>query len=303
MGEPLKFKWRVHLAKRVAFLLLGTAMFVGSYGLVMLGLTSLLTALNAGPVGSQLANSVPTIHRAMCLRMPIDWAIYTPGRLVSRVIGNPLYALVFPLIALSFFLGPLFCGWLCPAGLTEHLSRLIPSKLKFDLTGKVDPAPLRYGFLLGFIFVAFPGFRGTLGSICCSYCNWTWTENVWKAVFGNFEGFIGWTSAGLLTFLLWFLVLGIFMKGGRGWCIFLCPAGALMNLAHYLGLRLPFNRRVKVDREKCTLCGECVKTCPTLALTITSHSEGKLNINYHVCNVCMDCIAACPVEALSYGRK
>ncbi|RLI27729.1 MAG: hypothetical protein DRO46_05105, partial [Candidatus Hecatellales archaeon] len=46
-----------------------------------------------------------------------------------------------------------------------------------------------------------------------------------------------------------------------------------------------------------------VKTCPTLALTITSHSEGKLNINYHVCNVCMDCIAACPVEALSYGRK
>jgi ferredoxin-type protein NapH len=92
--------------------------------------------------------------------MPIDWVIYRPEYFIARTIGNPLYALIFILIAISFFVGPLFCGWLCPAGLTEHLSRAMPSRLKFDLTGKVDPAPLRYGFLAGYIFVAAPIFRG-----------------------------------------------------------------------------------------------------------------------------------------------
>ncbi len=298
-----KIIWRKHLAKRVGFLLLGTAMFTGSYGLVMTGMTHLLLAVEAKRFGSALVNSVPTIHRAMCLRMPIDWAIYRPEFFVSRTFGNPLYALIFILIAISFFVGPLFCGWLCPAGLTEHLSRLMPSRLKFSLAGKVDPAPLRYGFLIGYIFVAAPMFRGTpIRSICCSYCNWTWTEHVWEAVFGDFHGFIAWTSAGLITFLLWFLILGIFMKGGRGFCIFLCPAGALMNLAHFLGKHIPFTWRLKVEKEKCTLCGLCVRECPTLALNIASKSEKTLTINHHVCNLCMDCVNLCPVNALKYGK-
>ncbi|MHC1586816.1 MAG: 4Fe-4S binding protein [Candidatus Hecatellaceae archaeon] len=300
----MKHAWRFHLAKRVGFLLLGTAMFVGSHGLVMWGLSSLLTAFETGRLGSTLVNSIPTIHRAMCLRMPIGWVIYNPTMCWARILGNPLYALIFILIPIAFLFGPLFCGWLCPAGLTEHLSRLLPSKLKFDLTGKVDPAPLRYGFLIGFILVSAPIFRRTvIGSVCCSYCNWTWTEHVWEAAFGDFHGFVGMTSAGLITFLLWFLILGIFMKGGRGWCIFLCPAGALMNLAHYLGIHLPFTKRLKVDVEKCTGCGRCVRICPTLALTLTSHSKKTLNINYHVCNLCLDCVAACPVKALSYGGR
>lgn len=298
----MKARWRLHLAKRVGFLLLGTALFVGPYGLVMLGLSSLLLALGPSMVGSTLTSSIPTIHRAMCLRMPINWAIYTPGSCMVRIVGNPLYALIFILIVVAFFVGPLFCGWICPAGLTEHLSRLIPSRLKFNLTGRVDPAPLRYGFLLGYVLVAAPAFREFFSSICCSHCNWTWTEHVWEAAFGDFHGFVSWSSAGLLTFLLWFFILGIFMKGGRGWCIFLCPAGALMNLAHYLGLKLPFNWRLKVNREKCTLCGRCVDICPALALTVAGRSKETLNINYHICNLCLDCVSACPTEALSYGR-
>jgi len=304
LKKERKAVWTKHLAGRVGFLLLGTVMFVGSYGLVMTGLTRLLLALGTERFGSEMVNSVPTIHRSMCLTMPITWAIYAPVRFVASTVGNPLYALVFVLIAASFFVGPLFCGWLCPAGgLIEHLSRLVPARLKYGLQGKIDPAPLRYGFLAGWILVAAPIWRGTqITSICCSNCNFTWTENIWNAAFGDFYGFIGLSSAGLITFALWFLVLGIFIKGGRGWCIFLCPAGALMNISHFLGKHLSFTRKLKVKKEKCTFCGICVKECPTLALKINEKSEKTLNINYHVCNICLDCVKLCPMEALEYSK-
>ncbi|MHC1564320.1 MAG: 4Fe-4S binding protein, partial [Candidatus Hecatellaceae archaeon] len=83
---------------------------------------------------------------------------------------------------------------------------------------------------------------------------------------------------------------------------FLCPAGALMNLAHFLGKHIPFTWRLKVEKEKCTLCGLCVRECPTLALNIASKSEKTLTINHHVCNLCMDCVNLCPVNALKYGK-
>jgi NAD-dependent dihydropyrimidine dehydrogenase PreA subunit len=92
------------------------------------------------------------------------------------------------------------------------------------------------------------------------------------------------------------------MRGGRGFCIFLCPAGALMNLAYFLGKYVPFTLKLKVKKERCTPCGICVKACPTLALNITAKSEKTLTINYHVCNLCMDCVKLCPMNALEYSK-
>lgn len=72
------------------------------------------------------------------------------------------------LILVSLWFGPLFCGWLCPAGaFSEYLSRLLPDKYKINWAKLVPLVPLRYGFFLGFLSPIILG----LG-IPCSYCNY-----------------------------------------------------------------------------------------------------------------------------------
>ena len=290
-----------HLRNRLLFFGAGLVLFVAPFALLLAALGYLMPAAGID-AGEAAAQSDPTIHRAMCLRMPLVWAVWQPDTFVSRIVGNPLYALVFILIIISVFVGPLFCGWLCPGAMTEHLSRLIPEKLKIDLKSTVDPAPVRYGFLAGYFIMAAPFINK---SVCCSFCNWTWIEDTWAALFGRMEGITGGTmfaysSSSIITFLLTFGFLGIFMKGGRGWCNFLCPAGALQNLAHWIGSRFPFTYKLLLAKAKCNDCFKCVSSCPTWAIL---PSQNSISINRHVCNGCKDCVSSCPTGALTYGRR
>jgi len=290
-----------HRLIRLGYILFGTVLFVGTFGLMWHLVTGLITVLNLKGAITSMLNSVPTIHRDMCLRMPLDWLILRPEYFVMRVAGNPLYALIWALIPLSFIVGPVFCGWLCPAAILEYLSRLMPKKIQLNFAGKADYiASVRYGFFIGYFVAALPIFRGVLGSICCSYCNWTWTEHLWEAVFGDFHGFLYWSTAGLLTFILWFFILGIFTRHGRGWCAMLCPAGAAMNLAHSLGKRFRRTYKVEVNLNACTGCGLCVEECPMYAITKASD---KVKVSHLLCNACLDCIKICPVNAISYSKS
>jgi len=293
-------KSKQHLRNRLVFFLVGMVLFVAPFGVILTAVGYLLPAVGLG--GAATAQSEPTIHRAMCLRMPLDWAVWEQDKLIPRLIGNPLYALIFGLILFSIVAGPLFCGWLCPGTLTEHLSRLIPAKLKVDLKGAVDPAPVRYGFLVGFFITAAPFINK---SVCCSFCNWTWIEDAWLALFGKTEGVTGGTlfafsSSSIITFLLTFGFLGVFIRGGRGWCNFMCPAGALQNLAHWVGSKLQFTYKLLLKKDKCVDCFRCVDVCPTWAIL---PSQNSIAINRHICNGCKDCVPACPTGALSYSRR
>lgn len=296
----MKAEKKAHLRNRILFFLLGMVLFVAPFALFMQGM-GLIFAASGLDVGSTTITSEPTVHRSMCLRMPLDWAVWDQETFIKRFTGNPLYGLVFVLIGASIFVGPLFCGWICPGAMTEHLSRLVPSRFKINLKGKIDPAAIRYGFLAGFFIAASPWIEK---SICCGYCNWGWIENVWLALFGDFDGitgggFFAFSSSSIITFLLTFGVLGVFMEGGRGWCNFMCPGGATQNLAHWVGAKLPFTYRLKLDKDKCKDCSMCVKECPTWAL---SPSEEGVAINRHVCNGCKDCLSVCHQGALSYER-
>jgi ferredoxin-type protein NapH len=296
----MKNKPNRHLRARLLFFLAGMILFVAPFA-VLLNAFSLLMPAAGGTVGAVAAQSEPTIHRAMCLRMPLVWVVYQQATFFSRMAGNPLYALVFALIILAVFVGPLFCGWLCPGMMTEHLSRLIPARFKINLRGTVDPAPVRYGFLAGFFIAAAPMINK---SVCCGFCNWTWIEDVWAALFGKLDGVTGGTlfafsSSSIITFLLTFGFLGLFMEGGRGWCNFLCPAGALQNLAHWLGAKLRFTYKLRFAKDRCNDCYRCVPACPTWAIL---PSQNSITINRHICNGCRDCIAECRPGALAYTR-
>ena len=198
------------------------------------------------------------------------------------------------LIVVSLWFGPLFCGWLCPAGaFSEYLSRLLPDKYKINWAQLVPLVPLRYGFFLGF-----------LGSIIldlgipCSYCNYY-----------ALEIFVGYLHTGqllssslslLMTFVVSNIFLGLFTKGGRGYCNLLCPVGTMCSLMHVLGQLVPGSFGMQVDNNKCVGCGLCSKKCPMQAVSIT---QGKAQINRHHCIVCGQCRKACPRKAIAYTNS
>jgi ferredoxin-type protein NapH len=135
------------------------------------------------------------------------------------------------------------------------------------------------------------------GNVCCSFCNFTHTQNIISAVFGDFTGIAYWASFSVVSFVLWFVVLGMFTKGGRGWCNLLCPAGALQGLTHSLGRWLRLGRSVQIQQSRCSGCKECLSVCPTWAI---SEKEETLEVNSHACNVCMDCAKTCNRNAIAY---
>jgi ferredoxin-type protein NapH len=229
------------------------------------------------------------------LRMPIQWM--AQPWMYQTILAEPTYwfaVLILPLTA--FLIGPLFCGWMCPAGqMTEFLSKLIPPRFQINLSTKINPAPVRYGFTAGIMGVTFIG-----GNACCSFCNFTHAQNLISAIFGDFAGLAYWASFTIFSFVLWFFVLGLFTRGGRGWCNFLCPSGALMGLAHAIGSRLKIGRSVKIDRSVCTNCKTCASICPAWAI---NHQDNQTQINTHACTICMDCAKVCPQNAITYRRQ
>ena len=73
----------------------------------------------------------------------------------------------------------------------------------------------------------------------------------------------------------------------RPFCKWLCPLGAFYSLFNRFSLL-----RYKVDEDKCTACGKCSRVCK-MDMDIsknTAHTE---------CIRCGDCIKACPTKAIS----
>ena len=266
-----------HLLFRLMFFFMGILLFYAPFAY----LTRLLLYLTDSSLTADA-------HR-ICLRMPFEWSLQP--WMYPVMVKNPLYLVglvLLPIIAL--FLGPLFCGWLCPAGsMTEFLSKLVPSKVKLSLGGKINPSPIRYGVLLAMTLSPFLG-----GYICCTFCNFTMMQHLVNAVTGNPYGLTAWASFTIITFVLWFFVLGIFLVGGRGFCNFLCPAGAMQGLFHFLGRKVKYSRGISIDKKRCENCNTCVTECPAWAI-----SKEKV-LNRHACNLCKDCLTVCPNDAIVY---
>lgn len=55
-------------------------------------------------------------------------------------------------------------------------------------------------------------------------------------------------------------------------------------------------------RERCALCGRCVKTCDTGAIELDAGKK-EVCIFFHHCRYCRHCVAACPHKALVVREK
>jgi ferredoxin-type protein NapH len=232
--------------------------------------------------------------------MPFDWI--AAGNFATFEGRFVLLGFLGAVLGTSLLFGPLFCGWLCPVGSsTELLSKTMPRKAKINLTRKITPAALRFGFLGSFVLVsvlaAFVPSTG-LASICCRYCASSQLQNLVNGIFS--PGALSyWHSGGIMVIGGWLLIGGIFWQGGRGWCLYGCPLGAVSNVLHTVGSRLPFTYKIKHNSTNCTECGKCENVCPSWSIT---QKEKNVNINRSTCTACLECVKVCDRDCYSYTR-
>ena len=238
----------------------------------------------------------------LCGRMAIGLSL--PRELVSRTAG---VGLLFLWLVVTFFFGRWFCGYLCPVGgLTEFASKLIPTRCKVDYCKHLDTPLFRYGFLGAFILLPALG----VASICCAYCSWSVIPEVFGAIFVPRLRLALGTGTKLVSIFLYIGLLGMFARDGRGHCHLVCPVGALDSIAQYLGAKLPFARRMRVDPSRCSGCTLCEPSCPASAIRISARpispdetTQPIAVIDYHRCYQCRSCERACHRGALGWGKN
>jgi len=95
-------------------------------------------------------------------------------------------------------------------------------------------------------------------------------------------------SVGITVFVALALSLGTY----RPFCQFICPFGFLSWLLERISLF-----RVKIDRERCTNCGACIRACPLQA------AKGRVAGKRFPadCFSCARCLNVCPEDAIAYG--
>jgi ferredoxin len=183
-------------------------------------------------------------------------------------------------IALAVIGNKLICGWVCPYGALQELIYSLPVfkkakkslKLSFVITNTI-----RAGLFLLMLFILF----GVLGNkkrfVIYHDMN---PFNLFDLKFGSI-----WIALTIIITLAGALVFY------RPFCRVICPFGLFSWLAERISIF-----RIRIDREKCTDCGQCISACP-LGAAEDIVLEKKMPED---CFSCARCLNKCPVDAIKY---
>ena len=188
-------------------------------------------------------------------------------------------------IAFGFFImlavigNKMICGWACPFGALQELIYSIPilqkikkRKLPFVLTNTI-----RVCLFIAVLLLMFGIIGGRRGFVIYHYLN---PFNLFDLHFEAFSILLAVIIALLVSFVIY-----------RPFCQLICPFGLVSWIAERFSIF-----RVRIDKEKCTQCGACVKACPLEA------AEGRVNGKKMPadCFSCARCLNVCPVDAIQY---
>ncbi len=203
--------------------------------------------------------------------------------------GMVLVFLVMSVLSLVFRRA--YCGYICPLGAVQELFDrvgrvVLPKRIKaVRVPATVDRALrwVKYGVLALFVIGA-----AVWGG------HWMIKADPFIALMSlsSIQGIVDsiGRNPSSMAFLAAILVFSFFL--GRGFCSYLCPAGAWFGLLSKIS-----PTRIERDEKLCVSCGACAKACPmnidVAHLKVVKSAE---------CLGCQDCVSACPKEgALSFS--
>jgi len=223
-------------------------------------------------------------------------------------------------LVVTFFLGRVACGWVCPLGSLHQFFSFLFKKGKLlkpkkpqgnqtvwkyfvlvfilvsalftlDLVGLVDPFSFLYRSFATAVFPALAyGFSGLLDLLY--QAGWT---GLGDPLAQFFEG-LDINTIFFQGFLIGLLFLGFALLNGvreRFWCRYICPLGALLGLASRWNLF-----KLHIDEEKCIDCHLCSIQCQTQAYPYPIGGWRSSE-----CVYCFTCGAVCPTAAVSFPAR
>ena len=223
-------------------------------------------------------------------------------------------------VILTFILGRVACGWVCPLGSIHQAFSFLFKKTKLlrpkrprgnqtawkyyilgfilvgtlfslNLVGILDPLSLLYrSFVTGILPAANYGFSAFLGILYKVHFFSLGDSLV------QFMENLAVNSIFLQGFFIGTLFIGILLLNlsrERFWCRYLCPLGALLGLISRWNVI-----KLKIDPKKCIECHLCNIHCETQANPFPA--EGWKSSE---CVYCFTCSAICPTNAMTFPIK
>ena len=277
-----------HVDTTVKYYIYGALSLGGLIYLLMLGIPE-----NA-PAGKRRFNYLPVIYTLFMLASVIFTGFMlgkSPNpmegivKVFKSMVGlypdpfNKVKAFLF-FIILAIIGNKIICGWACPMGALQELIYKLPlfKKVKNKKLSFVLINTIRTGIFIIMLFFLFGIIGGKKGMVIYHYIN----------PFNLFD--MEFELASILIAVIVILVLSFFMY--RPFCQFICPFGFVSWIAERISIF-----RIRVDKEKCTECGACIKACPLEA----AKGRVKGKIAPADCFSCARCLNICPVDAVKYG--
>ncbi|HNV70094.1 MAG TPA: 4Fe-4S binding protein [Candidatus Ozemobacteraceae bacterium] len=241
------------------------------------------------------------------------WALLT-GSVPVGVFWGGLVVCFFTL-----FFGRFFCGWVCPLGTCIDVTDAAVAP-RSPSTAQPTMQHTRYVILLGGLVATFfsvnvlwyfdPLSLFTRLTTVILFPCMTWLVSLVLKTLAIIPGvasidwywrryvFIEGQASHLQTGALFLVCAGLFLLARsyrRGWCRFVCPAGAFLGLLSRL---LPLGRSVT---EECIHCDRCSRECRMGAIP-----TGKVALTHpDHCIQCLECGVLCPVpgSAIRFGVR
>ena len=210
------------------------------------------------------------------LFLRFDPLIWLTGSIASRELA-PFALLALLLVSITFLLGRVFCGWICPLGTIIDAAR-VSGKPNMGRRDRWVQPRLGLGILAALIGLALVGVNlsGWLDPLVITS----------RAIHAAAR----WQPIGWAALFAWALVGGamlLTLVAPRYWCRTLCPLGAMLSLVSRWSR---WDRRVSAT---CNDCGMCTTVCPM--------GQSPDQRTSRQCIVCRRCEAACGRGSIGFA--
>lgn len=224
------------------------------------------------------------------------------------------------IILISFILGRIFCGWVCPFGTTLDITDKLFKNRKMQ--ANTNTSCIKYYILILLLIIGLFGINISgwldplsLGSRTYSIVILPYLGFLIRMIFDSIyyllpflrqysepiydvfkEQLIGYEQLIFTGHILIWIIFVIIILGGilskRYWCQNLCPLGALLSILSFKSL---LKRRVN---NSCVNCSNCVRICKMNAIV-----EGDKTIFRGKCIRCFNCQSKCTSGAIKFEFK